>query len=188
MKKFEDYLEAISRLNNLGNGFNVQWLFYNGMLFSSYAKWWGDWKIRSTRHEGIDICWYRIPGQMDTLCFDPQIKIPAMDKGRILNICNDFLGQTIAIEFSGTASPSQNAFPVIYTYAHIIPEKELKIGTEIEKGEVIARVCPTHKNPQLPPHLHFSCFELCSSLQNEKLDWNLFTDESHVNMIHPFFL
>ena len=96
MSKFSDYLEAISMINDLGNASSsanaskVQWLFHSGMLFSSKDKWWGDFGCRHSAHEGIDITFYRTH-KNKTFCFDDSIKIPAMDDGIILNICDDFL-------------------------------------------------------------------------------------------------
>jgi hypothetical protein len=185
MTKFKNYLKAISQLNELGNGFNIQWLFYCGMLFSSRDKWWGDWRYRSTPHEGMDICWYRSSAEKKINCFDPEIKIPAMDKGIILNICDDFLGQTIVVEQTDFQTATHF---VLYTYAHIIPETNLKKGDTINSSQVIAKVCDTRKNPDLPPHLHFSCFEVPISFHGKTLDWNLFCDPQKTNIIHPFFL
>ncbi|MBU2431502.1 MAG: hypothetical protein KKH99_12485 [Proteobacteria bacterium] len=53
---------------------------------------------------------------------------------------------------------------------------------------MIATVCDTQKNPQLVPHLHFSCFEIIEPVPETRLDWNVFTDPEKVNMICPVFL
>ena len=109
MKRFPDYLAALSRVNGLGQA--VQWLFYPGMLFSSRDKWWGDFGIRSSAHEGIDITYYRtLQGRI--CCFDDAILVPAMEDGRIINICDDFLGRTLVVD----------------------PEKESSGGTRAVKG------------------------------------------------------
>ncbi|MCK5348841.1 MAG: peptidoglycan DD-metalloendopeptidase family protein [Desulfobacula sp.] len=189
MSKFSDYLESISQVNGLangmGNGQKVQWLFYCGMLFSSKDKWWGDFKFRHSAHEGIDITYYRT--RLDELhSFDDSFKIPAMDNGIVLNICDDFLGQTLVVEHENSLFSNTR---ILFAYAHIIPEKNLKIGHIIKKEEIVARVCDTYKNPQLPPHLHFSCFEVLKKVPPEHLDWNLFFSENlDVNLIHPIFL
>jgi len=188
MSRFSDYLDIISQVNDLsfglGNDQKVQWLFHCGMLFSSKDKWWGDFKFRHSVHEGIDITYYRIhPEKMQ--CFDDSIKVPAMDDGIILNICDDFLAQTLVVEHESSISSSKR---VLFAYAHIIPEKGLKIGHVIQKKDVIARVCDTHKNPHLPPHLHFSCLETSKSILPECLNWSLFTTHPDINLINPIFL
>ena len=188
MSKFSDYLKTISKVNGLshglGNSREVEWLFHCGMLFYSKDKWWGDFKFRHCSHEGIDITYYRTyPDVIQS--FDDSIKVPAMDDGIILNICDDFLAQTLVVEH-------KNAIPfnrrILFVYAHIIPEKKLKVGHIIKKEDVIARVCDTYRNPQLLPHLHFSCFEVLKKVQPEHLNWNLFSRDLDINLIHPVFL
>lgn len=184
MSLFSDYLKVISQTNSLGNGLEVHWLFHCGMLFSSADKWWGDFRFRHAFHEGIDITYYRT-GQGKMHCFDDSVKVPAMDDGILLNICDDFLGQTLVVEHKDSVP---GICRILFVYSHIIPEKRLKKGTAIRKETVIARVCDTLKNPQLPPHLHFSCFEVSSRLSPEHLDWKLFSKNSEINLIHPVFL
>ncbi|MCD4674502.1 MAG: M23 family metallopeptidase [Desulfobacula sp.] len=192
MNKFSDYLQAISRVNSQAddladdpvNGLKVQWLFHCGMLFSSKDKWWGDFQLRHCAHEGIDITYYRThPDKIH--CFDDSIKVPAMDGGIILNICDDFLGRSLVIEHENLMNFNRR---ILFVYAHITPEKGIKIGHTIQKQDIIARVCNTHKNPQLLPHLHFSCFEVSKDVQPEHLDWNLFSQNLEVNLVHPVFL
>ncbi len=188
MSKFSDYLQAISQVNDLPNGLengqSVQWLFHCGMLFSTKDKWWGDFKFRHAVHEGIDITYFRT-NPADLQIFDKSIKVPAMDDGIIVNICDDFLGRTLVVEHENSFVFNRR---ILFAYAHIIPEKRLKIGQSIKKKEVIARVCDTCKNPQLPPHLHFSCFEASRQVLPEHLNWNLFSGGRDVNLIHPVFL
>lgn len=184
MSKFSNYLQAISRVNGLACGLDIEWLFYSGMSFSSREKWWGDFKIRHAIHEGIDITYFRT-GPDELKCFDVSTKVPAMDDGVILNICDDFLGQTLVVE---QESSQRFNTRILFAYAHVIPETQLKIGQTIHKEDIIARVSDTHKNPELPPHLHFSCFEAPGHYQPERLDWKLFSGGTRVNLIHPVFL
>lgn len=97
MKKFNYYLNTLSQLNKLGKGTPVQWHFHCGMLFLTKDKWWGDFKIRNTIHEGIDITYYKtVSGHWRQL--DVTTLVPAMESGIVLNICGDFLGQTIVTQ------------------------------------------------------------------------------------------
>lgn len=184
MKAFPEYLATLSRVNGLGRGQPVQWLFYSGMLFSSRDKWWGDFGIRASAHEGIDITYYKtLPGEI--CCFDDTILIPAMADGRIINICDDFLGSTLVVDLEKDDLAGTR---VIFAYAHIQPESGLSAGREIKKDEPIARVGNTRENPQLPPHLHFSCFEVEKGVLPEDLNWKLFSKERAVKGINPVFL
>ena len=184
MKRFPEYLAALSRVNGLGKGQAVQWLFYSGMLFSSRDKWWGDFGIRSSAHEGIDITYYRtLPGEI--CCFDDTLLVPAMADGRIINICDDFLGQTLVVDLEKEDLVGTR---VIFVYAHIQPESGLSAGQAIKKNEPIARVGNTRKNPQLPPHLHFSCFEVEKGVLPEDLNWKLFSKDPAARGINPVFL
>lgn len=185
MTKFSEYLQAIARVNHLGHHLKTQWLFYCGMLFLSQKKWWGDFKYRPARHEGIDICWHRMDQDDTVHGFTPETRIPAMENGTVLNICDDFLGKTLVVE---QKNPTASDFKIVFTYAHIVPEPGISIGHQIKKDQVIASVCDTHKNPQLEPHLHFSCFEIIEPVLETHLDWDVFTDPEKVNMICPVFL
>jgi len=188
VSRFSDYLLLISQTNKLtgglGNNQKIQWLFHCGMLFSSKDKWWGDFKFRHAAHEGIDITYYRL--QHDCIqSFDDSIKVPAMEKGIVLNTCDDFLGVTLVVEHENLLSSNKR---IIFVYAHIKPENNLKMGQTIQKGDVIAKVCDTHKNPQLPPHLHFSCFEIPKNISPKDLNWSLFPTHQDINLINPVFL
>lgn len=192
MIKFSRFLEKISHLNGLGKGASIQWCFYPGMLFSSWDKWWDDFGTRSTIHEGIDITYYETQDGNQHQ-FTKTTQIPALDSGKILNICNDFLGQTLVIEHpeSGVSTKETEKTKgkiIIYAYAHINPNKLLKIGGFIQKDDPIATVCSTVKNPKLPPHLHLSCFEVPSEIPCNALNWDLFSKIEKVHSIHPWFL
>lgn len=94
--KFKEFLQSIVKLNQLSISDSEEWIFYPGMLFGSCAKWWADWKTRYTAHEGLDIAFYKnLSGEIDK--FDPAIMVPAIAEGTILNICDDFLGQSVVI-------------------------------------------------------------------------------------------
>ncbi len=191
MDKFVDYLGTISQVNGLekkpgtshSSSVKIQWLFYSGMLFLSRDKWWGDFKKRSSAHEGIDICYYRL-NSGEIFSFDESIKVPAINDGLVLNICDDFLGRTIVIQDRINRSLKSR---VLFIYAHVAPVKKLKPGMNIKKNEIIARVCNTCKNPQLTPHLHFSCCEIPENITPEKMNWNLFSKHPDINLINPFY-
>jgi len=184
MKRFTRYLNTFARVNGLANEQDTQWLFHCGMLFLSADKWWGDFKFRSSIHEGIDITYYKTsPAVIQH--FEASVKVPAFANGTLLNICDDFLGQTLVVGYKPTLNTSHR---VILIYAHVLPDNTLAVGDMIQKDSIIARVCDTKKNPQLPPHLHFSCFEVPEQIPDSNLDWNLFSKPDEIQMIHPVFL
>lgn len=185
MKLFSGYLDTLSRLNDLGKGMPVHFLFHMGMLFSSPDKWWGDFKKRASIHEGIDITYYR-DARGNHGRFDHRIRVPVMRSGIILNICNDFLGQSIVIE---PFQPEKTADGrEIDVYAHITPMPHAHLNAVVLENETMATVCPTDKNPAMPPHLHFSCCEVPRSIQPDRLNWDLFSKGTDVCLIHPVFL
>lgn len=185
MNRFAEYLQSIVRINRLDSGENNAWMFHPGMLFYSMDKWWGDYRFRATRHEGIDICYYGASGSPRLRGIRAGSLVPAMADGEVLHICNDFLGQTIIIRHQ---EAGDTPWPVVICYAHILPEQSLRIGDTVKKEALVARVIDTVKNPLLPPHLHISCFEILSDILPSKWDWSLFTDNSKVRMISPVFL
>lgn len=185
MNRFSKYLDTLSHTNDLGKGRDIRWIFHGGMLFSSPDKWWGDFKRRASVHEGMDITYYS-DSKGNIYQFDDSIRVPAMESGIVLNVCDDFLGSSIIIEPFREASLEN--FRILYVYAHTTPMSQVLNGAVIMENEVIAQVCKTIKNPQLPPHLHFSCFEVPRALAPEMLSWQLFSKSKDIRLIHPLFL
>lgn len=144
---------------------------------------------RATAHEGIDITFFKANGSsghdLGAGHLDAGAFVPAFADGTVLQICNDFLGQSIIADLPGGAG--KHSYTVL-VYAHIRPEPHLSLGDNIKKNKVIARVCDTHKNPQLTPHLHFSCFEIPNDISPGRLNWNLFSQQQEIRMINPVFV
>ncbi len=185
MQKFVNYLNHLSEINNLGNGVPVKWQFHCGMLFLAENKWWGDFKIRNSVHEGIDIVYYASAmGKWHK--FDETVLIPSMGNGVVLNICDDFLGRTVVMKSFWPGSGSNET--ILLAYAHVKPMKEIHIGSVVSEKSVLATVCGTEKNPCLVPHLHLSCFEVPSDIPTYKLNWDLFSKSKYVRLINPVFL
>ncbi len=182
-EKFKTYLETIALANGLEK--NVQWMFYPGMLQDSRAKWWDDFLTRHAYHEGIDICFHRDPAQKE-MKFHWGLKVPAFDRGTILNICKDFLGQSLIVEHDGYENLPLR---VVFVYSHIDPEPGLSPGSRIQKGQIIARVSDTRpQKSKLISHLHLSCIELGRDIAFEQLNWDLFPSRDQVNLINPVFI
>lgn len=185
MKAFTKFLGSLSRLNKLEKKGPVQWYFYPGMLFSTMDKWWGNFGFRATLHEGIDITYYS--DGSGTLCqFNSHTRIPALKSGMVLNICDDFLGKSIIIEPFHRHHALDSR--ILFIYAHIVPLQHIHQGCVVMEDEPIATVSHTRKNPQLPPHLHFSCIEIPRTIHTSELDWSYFSQDPDIQLYPPWFL
>ena len=191
----QSYLEKIAEINNLdiaasdkGNG---KWMFHNGMLFLSPYKWWQDHGVyktdkRKTAHEGIDILFFKNKNkQIQKLNTDTLI--PAATNGKIINLCDDFLGQSIVVLNN---SSSQEELDIIFVYAHVLPESSITIGTNLKQDEIIASIADTSKiKTPLPPHLHLSVIEIPKNTPAKRLNWKFFSNrENKINLINPLFI
>ena len=84
---FCDYFKERNHLDELE--FKT-WFLLPGMRFDSSDKWWGDFKKRKTRHEGVDFCLYK--DQQDRIfSVEPGMKVPAMYDGLVMAVIDDFL-------------------------------------------------------------------------------------------------
>ncbi len=183
MTTFKGYLQLLARVNGLGP--NTQWLFYPGMLQDSPAKWWDDFGCRPSLHEGIDICFFRnCDGKGMDFVWD--LQIPALGRGIVLNVCEDFLGQTLVVEHDEFQSPENR---VVFVYSHLAPFTGVKTGSPVSRGTVMARVFDTRiKNSRLLSHLHLSCIELPQAIPARSMDWTLFPFRENQNLINPVFI
>ncbi len=187
---FFKYLENIAEINNLdimhSINQNRQWIFHHGMLFSSCFKWWENHGKRKTLHEGVDILYYKNKKQqIQTL--DAGTLIPSATDGKIINICDDFIGQSIVVQHN--ISFRQN-LDLLFIYAHILPDNRIQIGTELSQGEIIASIANTQKKQTtLLAHLHFSVIEVSKDTAPEHLNWEFFSDrKNRINLINPLFI
>ena len=191
----QSYLEKIVEINNLdiiksetGAG---KWIFHHGMLFSSPDTWWKNRDgsqpdKRKTAHEGIDILFFKDKNkQIQKLNTDTLI--PAATNGKIINICDDFIGKSIIVRHSISF---KQKLDLIFVYAHILPDSSIKIGASLKQGDIIATIAKTDKKKTtLPPHLHFSVIEIPKEISAENLNWNFFSDKkSRLNLMNPLFV
>jgi len=145
------FIHQIVAVNQLGAIGIDRLIFYPGMLFSSMDKWWGAAGKRHSSHEGIDLCFFKTASG----CYcrmDDTMAIPMAGDGRVVHMMADFLGQTVV-----TKQPDDSGRAFLTLYAHILPEKGLRVGDRLSKGEVFARIAPIN-NPKISllPHLHIS--------------------------------
>ncbi len=161
------------------------------MLFQSPFKWWPSYSKlennkRKTLHEGLDILLFKDKNkQIQKLKIGTLI--PTATDGKIINICDDFLGQSIVVLCK---SSHKQKLDLIFVYAHLLPDSKVKIGTDLRQGEIIASIDSTLKNKAaISPHLHLSVMETPKATPGKYLNWNYFSDKnSKRNLINPLFI
>ncbi|MBF0379135.1 MAG: hypothetical protein HQK72_16890 [Desulfamplus sp.] len=203
-----DFLKFTAQISNLNcKDEAIEWLFYSGMLFGSKSKWWADWGERYTQHEGIDITFYRtlkrdnfedIGGGSNIKMFDAKTKVPVIADGKILNICTDFLGQSVIIEHLPLINRRELSFKIkqgqseqstmVGIYSHIKADQNLECGMAVSKGDIIGTVADTSmRKSKIPPHLHISIAEISRLIPFEELNWNLFgNSDNHPDKVKFF--
>lgn len=161
------------------------------MLFQSPYKWWQNQKSfesdkRKTLHEGLDILFFKDKNkQIQKLKVGTLI--PTATDGKIINICHDFIGQSIVVQCK---SFFQQKFDLIFVYAHLLPDSNMKIGNNLKQGDIIASIADvTKKKTTIPPHLHISVVEIPKATLAKHLNWIFFSDtKSKLNLINPLFI
>ncbi len=147
---FAAELIRVNQLDQLGF---EQFVFYPGMLFGSWDKWWGSPGYRHASHEGLDLCFFQAA---DGSCYrlDAATCIPMAGDSRIVHIMDDFLGQTVV---AGRMVPDMDGRELLTIYAHIRPAPGLAAGDPVAHGDVFSRIAPVDAGgPPLLPHLHVS--------------------------------
>ena len=128
-----DYFRRLAVINRL-DGFK-EWVFEPGMQFGEKSKWWGGGE-RTTPHEGIDLLNYR-DADGNTIKINPGMKIPAIFKGTVTAIKEDFLGKSIFIRHPQYHETKMVLFTA---YGHTEPDKGLFPGLPVKVNEIIGIV------------------------------------------------
>ena len=155
------------------------------MLLCSNAKWWGDFGIRKSCHEGLDIGMYK---NLDNkiVWVRPEVIVPAMAQGTVVNVCHDFLGKSVIVLYRHC--PENNSRFVII-YSHIQPFSDIRKGKILRKDEPLGQIADTAgKKSKIPCHLHVSTMEIVNTIDNSRLNWDLFTSPAPpgVNLYNPW--
>ncbi len=184
MKSFaiRSYLDTITHLNNLPISDQREWFFHQGMLFRSRAKWWADFGTRHAMHEGLDIGLYRNrTGELRWL--DTKTRVPAMAKGEVINVCNDFLGRSVIIRHA-----QDEASRLVSVYSHIKVPSLVVPGTRVEKDDVIGQIAgTTEKKSGIHCHLHISIMEIANEIPDNGISWKIMgePDLKGVKLFNP---
>jgi len=166
--------------NSHTHGFK-EWIFYPGMLFQDTKAWWTDNGLRSTPHEGIDLCFYRDnTGQVRRI--DNGTKIPVMYTGDIVHIHDDFLGKSIYVKHS-IKDKNGNALHTLY--GHTIPRNLLNTEKRVREGDIIAGVAALSENRRIFPHIHITMAWIPESLPYHQFNWETIGNSRRVTLCNP---
>ncbi len=159
-----------------------RWLFCHGMLFNSPDKWWGDHGRRDFPHEGIDLCLYQ-DGSQRLRRLDDRTRIPVMHNGAVRAIFKDYLGQSVVIEHKNSRSKTGK---FISMYAHTNPRSDIKVGTIVQEGDIVATIADTsHSKANIRPHLHFSLGLPAKSFSYDGFVWNIIRNPKLMTLLDP---
>jgi hypothetical protein len=159
-----------------------KWLFCPGMLFNAETKWWGNKEKRESRHEGLDFLLY-LDHDETVRHIDETFQVPVLANGVVAGIIGDFVGKSIIVEHP---AQSEENGKILTFYAHTAPIKNLTIGDELKKGEIIASVAGIPRRAtSIAPHLHLTVARLHSHISYEKLDWKIMSTLDPLILLDP---
>ncbi len=158
------------------------WVFRKEMLFNATDKWWGDFGRRDFPHEGVDFCLYGDrSGRIRRL--GAGTHIPVMHDGVVRAVFKDYLGQAVIIEHAVEGAPEGK---YISAYAHTLPEKGIRPGAAVRRGDLIATIADTRSSKaKILPHLHLSLGRISPKLRYENFVWNIMRDPVLVTLVDP---
>lgn len=162
-----DYLDVLANTNKLSEQGFEEWIFHPGMLFHSRKKWWSEEGERVRPHEGLDLYLYR-DREGNTHQLDRHIQVPAIMKGEIVRLTDDFIGKTIYVRHD--MHDKQGRY-LCTMYGHVLPSDDNKPGRTVERHEIIASVVYCTRKNSPPPHLHISVAWVPESIEYHMLGW-----------------
>jgi murein DD-endopeptidase MepM/ murein hydrolase activator NlpD len=175
------FTDLLIKNNSFMDNLFKEWIFYPGMLFGSVDKWWVKSK-RDKPHEGLDLCFYSNHSD-EILRLNEGTNIPVMFDGIIAGIIDDFLGKSIIFEHN-ISGGSKSGFCSIY--GHVIPDKNICVGSIVKQGDVIAALADAEKSKaKIFPHLHITLGYTREGILYDNLDWTAISDPKIFTLIDP---
>ncbi len=140
------------------------WHFRPGMRFQEKEQWWQPGSSRPTPHEGVDFCCFedKVGG---LVYLRPECRIPALFKGRVTALFDDFLGRSLYIVHKDNGHQQSGII-----YAHIQPTPEITVDRVVQAGEVVGVTAAQRRPGPLRPHLHLSMCHAAESVPPPR-DW-----------------
>jgi murein DD-endopeptidase MepM/ murein hydrolase activator NlpD len=177
--EFVSYLIRINKLDALDFD---RFVFFYGMLFGSKKKWWGKKGLRSSAHEGLDLCFFQ-SRQDKNFRLDGSTEVPMIYDGQVVHMTDDFLGKTVITRHT-FEDPEQHG--LLSLYGHLNPDKNLRIGDEIKAGQAFAKIAGfANRKTILLPHVHISLAKPELLPPADRLEWEFLNTVDQNVFIDP---
>jgi len=174
---FSRGLVAANRLEDADFSFFV---FFPGMLFGEVEKWWDGAGQRPTPHEGIDICCFRTRSGDIKMIGSSALIVCPFSRARVIAFMDDFIGKTIVLR------PVDDEWEDFYFFfAHLLPEKGIRIGDGISEGKSFARIAPGSGLKGAPAHVHVSVARKKDLPDDSRISWPLLTGPFRHALLDP---
>lgn len=176
------FSDGLVRCNRLSQAGFQEWVFYSGMLFGAQKMWWGKGANRDSPHEGLDLRFYRDSGGCINV-LGAGARVPVMHAGEVAAIRDDFLGRSVHVRHAIRDSDGRCLHTI---YGHTSPCDGVRVGGELEAGEVFATVADAlGRKTSAPAHLHLSVAWVPEATPAEALDWKTIGAARGVLLLDP---
>jgi murein DD-endopeptidase MepM/ murein hydrolase activator NlpD len=165
------------------NGLDLSaWILLPGMCFQSNEQWWASGALRKTRHEGIDLLFYR-DGEGKIVSLSSGARIPVAAPGEIAAVAKDFLGRSLFVRHKINDGEGR----ILYTlYGHLCPAREIRKGRLLRGDEILGNLSgETDRYNGPPPHLHFSVAWFPRTLPWQEMIWETLVYRKDVIFVNP---
>lgn len=176
------FTESFIRANDLRETGFDEWVYLPGMMFQAPDKWWGNREKRDKPHEGLDLCLYR-DGQNSICHLNETTRIPAMYRGRVAMILDDFLGKSVIMEH---VQPDNKNIKIFTIFGHTQPVAGLEEGDSFDQGDIIASLTDTATpKVRVAPHLHISAAWSSKPIFQGDLNWKTIGTSDALTLFNP---
>lgn len=176
-----EFTENLISLNQLAAPRLKKWLIKPGMGFGETEQWWAKQGVRPGHHEGLDLVAYLDEAGGERR-LGQGIIVPPLFRGHLVNIINDFLGETVIVDHG---LPDGRGLRLHGFYAHLstIPSNGVAPDRVIQAGEGLGTIAPGNKT--CPPHLHISTAWVAGSFPLHRFSWPDFADREGFRPCDP---
>lgn len=177
-----EYFNQMALLNGLTGSAGVRPVFKPGMLFDSEEKWWDSPGRRPSPHEGLDICLYQQnKNPIETV--GSGLKVPPVRPGKVVKICDDFLGQTVILSHEWRKAGTKE---LLSLYAHLVPAQGIRPGKYMDKNALVGTIAEIDpQKTSIPSHLHLSIFWNETPFVYDHLEWDRLSRRQGVSFVDP---